>query len=88
MSEPRLPFLITSPIADGFVGSPTTQKSGTLPDASSHSTILIVPLIAAASSSPVIIRLILPASLSVARYDLQAPTKAAIPPFISAAPRP
>ena len=85
---PRRPFLITSPIWLGLVGSPTTQASGTCWLIFIHSTIFTVPKSASASSSPVIIKLIDPRSGVCSMNSATAATKAAIPPFMSAAPRP
>ena len=86
---PRRPILIISPSRAGFVGSPTTQASSTSPSSASQRSILAVPLIAAASSSPVISRLIEPGGgPSLAMSRATAAAKAAIAPFMSAAPRP
>ena len=64
------------------------QKSGIWPFACIHSSTRTVPSIAAPSSSPVISRLIEPCGGPSARCCAAAATKAAMPPFMSQAPRP
>ena len=87
---PRRPIFIMSPKRLELVGSPTTQASIVSPRSASFFSILTVPLTAGPSSSPVIRRLIEPPKSRPrrARKRAQASVKAAIAPFMSAAPRP
>ena len=85
MSEPRRPILIISPNCAGLVGSPTMQASMRSPRAASRSSIGLVPLTAGPSSSPVMSSAMEPGTGPMRET---ASTKAAIAPFMSAAPRP
>jgi hypothetical protein len=87
---PRRPILAMSPSALSLVGSPTTQASIFSPRAASACSIFFVPLMEGPSSSPVMSRLIEPwkAAPRADRKRSAAATKAAIAPFMSAAPRP
>ena len=87
---PRRPIFIMSPKRLELVGSPTTQASIVSPRSASRFSIFTVPLTAGPSSSPVISRLIAPPKLVPRRATKRwaASVKAAIAPFMSAAPRP
>jgi hypothetical protein len=87
---PRRPIFIMSPKRLELVGSPTMQASIVSPRSASFFSIFTVPLTAGPSSSPVIKRLIEPPKSRPrrARNRWQASVKAAMAPFMSAAPRP
>ena len=87
---PRRPIFIMSPKRLELVGSPTTQASIVSPRSARRFSILTVPLTAGPSSSPVIRRLIEPPKSPprFLRKRVAASVKAAIAPFMSAAPRP
>ena len=86
---PRLPILIISPSLFGFVGSPTMQKSILSFFFFKYSTTFFVPLIARASSSPVIRKLIEPLNFFLFFKNLStADIKQAMELFMSLAPLP
>jgi hypothetical protein len=87
---PRRPIFIMSPNFFEEVGSPTTQASIVSPRSARRFSILVVPLTAGPSSSPVISRLMAPPKSGprFLRNRALASVKAAIAPFMSAAPRP
>lgn len=86
---PRRPTFTMSPSAAREVGSPTSAMSGSWPFAAIHSSTRTVPSRAGPSSSPVISRERLPGRDPLAaRKSVMPATKAAMPPFMSQAPRP
>ena len=85
---PRRPIFTPSPSRSREVGSPTRQWSGISPFFRIQASTLAVPLTALASSSPVMRKLTDPPRRAAGGSDSAAAAKAAMAPFMSAAPRP
>ena len=88
VSEPRRPIFIMSPMRPGR----WARRRGNGPCArrcsAIQSRIATVPSVPSPSSSPVMVRTMLPAGGVAVTKSMAAATKAATPDFMSAAPRP